>query len=242
MAKNKVFIVASDGQYSVNAVSAGLLARARQLELSTVAIKPVATGCGATEQGLCSDEVLLLIEEMTLSLPYAQVNPAALALNREPMMAARAQGRRLSASQLVGICRGVLMQSADLALVEATGGWREPLNPRESQARLAAELALPVILVVNVGPDCLNSALLTAEAIARDGLIMVAWVARSFAVSEHEVGSAESDLQSKHQYYVQALQAMLRAPCMADIGPGTATDAQSLAAIIDLSFVINSEN
>jgi len=242
MAKNKVFIVASDGEHSVSAISAGLLARARQLQLSTVAIKPVATGCSVSEQGLRSDEALALMEQMTLSLPYAQVNPVALALDREPMLAARAAGRRLSVSQLVGICRGVLMQSADLALVEATGGWREPLNPRESQALLARELALPVIMVVNIGPDCLNRALLTMEAIARDGLNMVAWIACGLAEAEQGGGSAEKDSQGEHRDYVEALRALLLAPCMADVGPGSASDAQSLAAIIDLSCVISSNN
>ena len=93
MAKNKVFIVASDGQHPVTALSAGILARARQMALSTVAIKPVATGCRDTEQGLRSDQALALIEQMTLTLPYAQVNPVALASPREPMLAAAAEGR-----------------------------------------------------------------------------------------------------------------------------------------------------
>lgn len=236
MAKNKVFIVASDGQHPVTALSAGILARARQMALSTVAIKPVATGCRDTEQGLRSDQALALIEQMTLTLPYAQVNPVALASPREPMLAAAAEGRRLSVAQLVGISRGVLMQSADLALVEATGGWREPLNPRESQALLAKELALPVIMVVTTGPHCLNRALLTVEAMLRDGVRLVAWIASTDATVRGDSESA----QDQHQHYVAALRAMLRAPCIADIGPGVARDEQSLAACIDLTFVISS--
>jgi dethiobiotin synthetase len=238
MAKNKVFIVASDGQYAVTALSAGILARARQLGLSTVAIKPVATGCKPSEQGLRSEQALALIAQMSLALPYAQVNPVALALDREPMLAAAAEGRRLSASQLLGISRGVLMQAADLALVEATGGWREPLNTRESQALLARELALPVVMVVTTEPGCLNRALLTMEAIARDGVTVVAWIACALPAR----GAEHSEEQRQHHNYVAALRTMLRAPCIADVGPAVARDAQSLAAIIDLTFVISSQN
>mgnify|MGYP002263325695 FL=1 len=52
-----------------------------------------------------------------------------------------------------------------------------PLNLRESFADLAVALQCQVVLVGGVKLGCINHALLTAEAIARDGLQMVGWVA-----------------------------------------------------------------
>ncbi len=57
----------------------------------------------------------------------------------------------------------------------AAGACRWP--GRETLADLAVALELPVILVVGVRLGCINHAVLTAEAIARDGLHLAGWVA-----------------------------------------------------------------
>jgi dethiobiotin synthetase len=112
-----------------------------------------------------------------VSLPYAQVNPIALRAPLSPHLAAARDGVRVRAAQVTGLVRGAMAQArADLVLVEGAGGWRVPLNERETLADVAAELALPVILVVGLRLGCLNHALLTAEAIRRDGLVLAGWI------------------------------------------------------------------
>ncbi len=83
----------------------------------------------------------------------------------------------MTADRLAAYCRGAMMQPADLVLVEGAGGWRVPLSMRESLARLPQLLELDVILVVGMKLGCINHAILTAEAIARDGLRLAGWVA-----------------------------------------------------------------
>ena len=61
--------------------------------------------------------------------------------------------------------------------MEGIGGWRVPLNERETVAELAAALGLDVILVVAIRLGCLNHALLSAESIAHSGLHLGGWVA-----------------------------------------------------------------
>lgn len=61
--------------------------------------------------------------------------------------------------------------------MQGAGGWRVPLAGRENLSDLAVALGLPVILVVGVRLGCINHAVLTAEAIARDGLELAGWVA-----------------------------------------------------------------
>jgi dethiobiotin synthetase len=52
-----------------------------------------------------------------------------------------------------------------------------PLTDAYDTAQLAADLALPVVLVVGMRLGCLSHALLTAEAIAARGLTLAGWVA-----------------------------------------------------------------
>lgn len=61
-------------------------------------------------------------------------------------------------------------------LVNGRGGWRAPLPGQRTHAEVARKLGLAPVLVVQVGPGCLNHALLTAEAIRRDGLELAGWV------------------------------------------------------------------
>ena len=95
---------------------------------------------------------LQLIEAMSETIAYEQVNPVALVPAIAPHIAAEQVGRQLQATRLAGFCRGVMMGPADLVLVEGAGGWRVPLNPRETFADIARELNLGVILVVAMRP------------------------------------------------------------------------------------------
>ncbi|MFT7299806.1 MAG: dethiobiotin synthetase [Porticoccus sp.] len=158
-------------------VTAGLLAAARQRGMSTAGLKPVAAGCELTDEGLRNEDALALQAQTTLPISYEQVNPVALEPAIAPHIAAAEAGRRLSADRLAGVCRGVMMQRPDLTLIEGAGGWRVPLNDRETIAELAKIMQLPVILVVGLDLGCINSALLTAEAIQGDGLVLAGWVA-----------------------------------------------------------------
>ena len=87
-------------------------------------------------EGLRNEDALLLQQAMSLDLGYEQVNPVALKPAVAPHIAAQQAGKRLIVSQLAGYCRGVLMQRADIALIEGAGGWQVPLNSVETMAKL----------------------------------------------------------------------------------------------------------
>lgn len=171
------FVTGTDTDVGKTLITAGLLWAARDQGLTTAAMKPVAAGCTDTADGLRNSDALLLQQTMTATMAYEEVNPVALAPPIAPHLAAAQNNRRLSLDRLTGFCRGFMMQRADLQLIEGAGGWRVPLNERETLAGLPKALELPVILVVGVRLGCLNHALLTAEAISRDGLRISGWVA-----------------------------------------------------------------
>ena len=200
------FITGTDTEIGKTTVAAGLLHAARARGLSTAAAKPVASDCELTTEGLRNGDALALLGECSLALDYAEVNPFAFAPAIAPHLAAREVGVELTVAALLAPVQRVLARGADFTLVEGAGGWRVPLAGRESLADLAVALQLPVILVVGVRLGCINHAVLTAEAIARDGLTLAGWVA-------NVVDPATSRLDDN----LATLAERLAAPCLGRI-------------------------
>lgn len=171
------FVTGTDTEIGKTTIAAGLLHAARMSGLTTAAAKPVASGCARTADGLRNEDALALLGESTLALRYEEVNPLAFEPAIAPHLAAREAGVQLDVASLLGPVQAILAKGAELTLVEGAGGWRVPLGGRENLSDLAVALGLPVILVVGVRLGCINQAVLTAEAIARDGLPLAGWVA-----------------------------------------------------------------
>jgi dethiobiotin synthetase len=171
------FVTGTDTEIGKTTIAAGLLHVARLSGLSTAAAKPVASGCARTTDGLRNDDALALLGECTLALSYDEVNPLAFEPAIAPHLAAREAGVLLDVAALQGPVQAILDKRADFTLIEGAGGWRVPLAGDAALSDLAIALQLPVILVVGVRLGCINQALLTAEAILRDGLQLAGWVA-----------------------------------------------------------------
>jgi dethiobiotin synthetase len=171
------FVAGTDTGVGKTLVSCALLKAANQAGLSTAGMKPVAAGAEATPTGLRNEDALLLQQAASLELPYEVINPVCLRDPLSPHLAAQRQNRRLEVAGLLAAANSFLGCGADFVLVEGAGGWRVPVNAEELLSDLALGLRLPVILVVGMRLGCLNHALLTAEAIRRDGLELAGWVA-----------------------------------------------------------------
>ena len=177
MAKKWLFITGTDTDVGKTVIATGFLAAANQAGLRTAAIKPIAAGCELTEQGMTNTDALQLQAAASHPLSYQQINPVALEPAIAPHIAANEAGKRLSAARLTGFCRGLSLLPVDLVVLEGAGGWRVPINERETLADVACELNCAVIIVVGMRLGCLNHTLLTIEAIRRDGLKIAGWVA-----------------------------------------------------------------
>lgn len=221
MTKRAFFVTGTDTGVGKTQVAAALLYAGREAGLSTAALKPVAAGCEATPEGLRNEDALLLQSQVSEPLLYEQINPVALAPAIAPHIAAMEAKRALSVERLSGYCRGVL-GTADLTLVEGAGGWRVPLNRSETLADLARLLNLPVILVVGMRLGCLNHALLTAEAVLRDGLPLAGWVANTL----------EPDMPRREENITSLVQ-RLPAPCLGVLPHLDELNPAALAGYLD---------
>ncbi|SFJ04575.1 dethiobiotin synthetase [Pseudomonas guineae] len=220
------FVTGTDTEVGKTTVAAGLLHAARLAGLSTAAAKPVASGCVLTTDGLRNDDALALLSQCTLALRYEEVNPHAFEPAIAPHLAAREAGVLLDVAALQGPVQAILDKRADFTLVEGAGGWRVPLAGQATLSDLAIALQLPVILVVGVRLGCINHALLTAEAILRDGLTLAGWVAN---VVDPQTSRLEDNLAT--------LAERLPAPCLGYIPRLTEATPAAVSSYLNLDFL-----
>lgn len=222
------FLTGTDTGIGKTTVACALLYKARQQGLTALGIKPIASGCEQTADGLRNSDALFLQEYSSLKLPYQEVNPVALVEPLSPHLAAKAAGRRLTINQLTGYTRATLTHRAQLTIIEGAGGWRVPISDREMLSALPRELKVPVILVVGLRLGCLNHAVLTAEAIVRDGLRLAGWVANS--VDPDMAAQADN---------ISSLKQMLPAPCLGVLPYQQTINIEALATSVSLEALLS---
>lgn len=222
--KQRYFVTGTDTEVGKTAMSCALIEAANAAGLRTAAVKPVAAGCDESGQ---NDDALALMAAMSEPLSYQQVNPVALAPAIAPHIAAARAGKRLRADTLAGYCQGVTTGMADFVLVEGAGGWRVPLNERETLADLAVALNFPVILVVSMRLGCINHALLSCEAIAKDGLKVAGWVANT-----------PGDSMSCYEENLATLKTLISAPLLGEVPKLQPYCAIKAADSLDLSLLL----
>ncbi|MBI6845983.1 dethiobiotin synthase [Pseudomonas syringae pv. tomato] len=220
------FITGTDTDAGKTTVAAGLLHAARLKGLSTAAGKPVASGCVMAAEGLRNSDALALQAECSVVLDYDEVNPLAFAPAIAPHLAALEAGVTLTVDSLLQPMRHILNKQADFTLIEGAGGWRVPLAGEHNLSDLAIALGLPVILVVGVRLGCINHAVLTAEAIARDGLHLAGWVAN---VIDAQTSRLEENLAT--------LRERLPAPCLGRVPRLSEASAENVAHYLDVQLL-----
>lgn len=149
-------------------VVAAIAALARAAGERVTVLKPAQTGVAPDEPGDLAAVARLAGDVATLELARY---PEPLA----PATAARRAGAApVLPAQVVDAVRGL---DADLVLVEGAGGLLVRLDDLGGTlADVAAGLAAPVVLVASSGLGVLNTAALTAEALARRGIPLLGTV------------------------------------------------------------------
>ncbi len=170
------FITGTDTGVGKTCVALGLMEALKTSSAKVLGMKPVASGCIRTNEGLRNEDALQIQRLGDIDVPYEQINPYAFEPAVAPHVAAAEAGENIDLRK-IALCYQALTRLADTLVVEGVGGWRVPLGDNYAVSDLARTLKLPVILVVGLRLGCINHALLTAEAISRDGLQLKAWVA-----------------------------------------------------------------
>ena len=139
-------------------------------------MKPVASGCSRTKEGLRNEDALQIQSFSDINNSYDLINPYAFEPPVAPHIAA-CEAKVLIDLEKIKACYKQISDSVDVMVVEGVGGWKVPLGDKQSLPDLVSALELPVVMVVGLKLGCINHAILTSEAIKKDGLQLKGWVA-----------------------------------------------------------------
>lgn len=170
------FITGTDTGIGKTEASCALLRHLAGLGFRAAGMKPVASGCSRTPDGLRNEDALALLQAANVELGYDRVNPYAFEPPIAPHLAARAAGVEIDPERIARIAAGI---EADWLLVEGVGGWCVPLGQERMLADLVRVLDCEVVLVVGLRLGCINHALLSARQIIADGFALAGWVANA---------------------------------------------------------------
>lgn len=171
-----VFVTGTDTGVGKTWVTLGLMALLKDQGHNVTGMKPVASGCYLTPQGLRNEDAVKISEHSSLALKYAEVNPFAFEPAVAPHIAATGAGRSISLNYIQSIYQR-LLQRFDWCIVEGIGGWLVPLSEQHTVADLVRQLDMPVVLVVGLRLGCLNHALLSVQSIHHHRVRLLGWVA-----------------------------------------------------------------
>ena len=217
-----VFIAGTDTGIGKTHAACTLLHALRAAGRDACGMKPVASGCVETPDGLRNDDALALLTASGVELPYAQVNPVALREPLSPHLAAAHDGVTITLASLREAFER-LQAAHDTVVVEGVGGWLVPLAPGLFASDIAKQWQLPVILVVGLRLGCLNHAQLSARAIVADGCRLLGWIGNCI---DPTMDAPEENLATLCQ--------LLPAPCLGVLphGPAPERAAPGLRAAV----------
>jgi dethiobiotin synthetase len=196
------FITGTDTECGKSEITLALMHLLQARGHRVLGMKPVASGAEPTQDGLRNEDARRIQQQGSADVPYELVNPYAFGPPIAPHIAARQAGESIR-FQPVRDNYQALSGRADFVLVEGVGGWKVPLGPDGGVSDLAADLGLPVILVVGLKLGCINHALLTADAIVANGSSLAGWVA-------NQVDPGMLEMESN----LETLREGIDAPCL----------------------------
>ena len=174
--------------FVVRGIASVLRARGRRVGV----MKPVETGCGAGIARRPADALALRAAAgSTLSLEH--ICPYQLNAPLAPDVAARLENTRIDPAVIVVAFRSIEAKH-DLTLVEGAGGLLVPIVERYTMADLAADLDMPLLVVVDSKLGAINHTLLTLEAAAARGLPISGYVLNHAAAADEAAASNASVL------------------------------------------------
>lgn len=194
------FVSGTDTGVGKTLIAAALLHLCAARGWRSVGMKPVAAGCAQDAHGQWrNDDVDSLLAAGNIPAAVADINPYRFREAIAPHLAA-AHAQVAIQPQVLHAAYRRLSSQADAVIVEGAGGFMVPLTADYGLDDFAAELQLPVVLVVGMRLGCLNHALLSQAAIRARGLPLAGWVANRveprMACFEENLATLQSRLQA----------------------------------------------
>jgi dethiobiotin synthetase len=200
----KLFITGTDTEVGKTYFSTALLRKFNALNLTTLGIKPIASGCKEVAGKLYNDDALALMQDSSIKLPYDRVNPYAFEKPIAPSIAARERDVCLDKERIIEQINNIFNIPSDVHLIEGLGGWQVPINDHILMSDIVISLQIPTILVVAIKLGCINHAILTNTIINQSKTPYIGWVANCIDRNTREIPQIITELKK-----------WIKAPCLA---------------------------
>lgn len=217
------FVTGTDTEIGKTLVSSAILHKLAASGRRACGMKPVAAGAEMRDGELHNEDADMLRAAGNVHLPISITTPFMLKEPAAPHIAAALEGVTIEPVPILAAYTEIHAAS-DAVLVEGVGGFRVPFNDDFDSADLAAQLNLPVILVVGLRLGCISHALLTVEAIVSRGLVLAGWVANT----------VDPDMRFMREN-IEALEQRIPAPLLGHVPRLENPTAQAAAEYIDLA-------
>ena len=158
-----VFVTGTDTEVGKTIVAGGIAAVLRKQGYRVGVLKPVATGCDVTREGLVSPDAEFLAHCAETPHPLQTVCPVRYRQPLAPAVAADRERRPVDLDE-IRAAFATISRTSDVTIVEGIGGLLVPITKRVLVADLAAEFGLPLVIVARPGLGTINHILLTVEA------------------------------------------------------------------------------
>ncbi|HEY1583838.1 MAG TPA: dethiobiotin synthase [Chthoniobacterales bacterium] len=196
-----IFVSGTDTGVGKTRFTVWLLQRLRERGIRGAGYKPIC--CGDRE------DAVQLQAASYAGLTIDEINPTWLRTPAAPLAAALEEKRAIDLARIrEGFVR--LSERVDFVAVEGVGGWMVPIAPDYFTSDLAAEFALPVVVVALNRLGCLNHTLLTVRAIESNGVACAGVIVNDLA--------PESDVAISTN--AQILRRCLSVPILEHFEPG----------------------
>ena len=214
-----VVILGTDTAAGKTTFACALLRLADRLALAPVPYKPVETGCTPNPD----DALRLLYASRARGLTTRDVCPIQLPAPVAPALAATLAGLTLRSADMVHAAL-LLARRGHFLVVETAGGLLSPYGPGFTSADLAADLALPIVLVAPNRLGTINHTALAIGELTRRRLALAALILVDT--------SAQRTPDQPHNPDLIAAQTAVRALATLPFVPGADPDllADALAA------------
>ena len=182
--------------------------------------KPIASGCDRPNDRLSNADIARF-HEFDSSVPVELLNKWYFEPAIAPHIAAEEVGVNLSLNTLCQEMPKLYSERAqfkayDIALTEGAGGWKLPLNSRETLDQWVIEQSMGIILVVGMKLGCINHALLTVENILHQQVRLCGWIANI----PEDMPRLDENLET--------LKALIPVPCLGVVEKGQTKLSQPL--------------
>lgn len=207
MNQRAYFITGTDTDIGKTYVTKILLSQFNQAGLSTIGLKPIASGAIKSDHGLINNDAVILQQSASIKLPLNEINPFVFEKPIAPHLAAAMNNITLRSETIVNAIHKTMRQhEADRYLIEGAGGLMVPINDHETMADVIRLLDIPVILVIGIRLGCINHGLLTSLAMTHHALNYAGWIANCI-----------DPMCEQQDNIIQTLENYLSVPCLQKI-------------------------